>query len=714
MLNATAREYYRIPRIHPAAARRHHSGARLAAFGRRCSLARSIAVAVTATLLGACGGSNPQTPGPGPAPGPASTSATVSGVAGKGLLLNAIVNYYAVSNGVASTTSLATTRTDGATGAFSAAVSSSGPVLVTVSTDANTKMLDELAGAPVTAPSGLVLHAALDSLTNVKPIGVTPLTEMAYGLAASASGGLTTANINAAATAVDTAFLNGVPSLNTQPIDVTKYKSAPAAQQQLSKLLVAFAVAANQGTATDSTDAACNAASYGDRLVCMVGGLGKLLRLDASNKGTLQANANYIAAAYAQIDTGSVTVAGGQSPGTLGLDAPSAAQTALNQALVTQAALPGYDPGAAPLPNTKAFFADLRQNIIDQDQTQTFGLAPVLEEISDDIASNVHPALTSSGQVLTALKTASDLLVQSHTNPATGSPVDIISPAGIAVASNGDLYTGLLLQKQIVRISAESFSPFAGTAWVAGTANGTGAAATFAAPRGIAFDAGGNLYVADAQAHLVRKITPAGVVSTLAGQAGAPGYADGTGTAAKFNTPFGIAVDSAGNLYVTDAGNSVIRKITPAGVVTTVAGLAGTASEVDGVGSAARFAAPFGIAVDAAGNLYIAEWGRSDDPEDLAEWNRVDACGARRMPLEVPTAREPRRASPSRIPLPWTRPVICSWHPTMERSARSRVLASSRRSQVKPARSASSTLPAMLRASTCRAESQRTAPAIFT
>jgi sugar lactone lactonase YvrE len=468
-------------------------------------------------------------------------------------------------------------------------------------------MLDELGAAPVTAPSGLVLHAVLDSLTNVKPIGVTPLTEMAYSLATSASGGLTATNINAAATAVDTAFLNGTPSLNTQPIDVTKYKSAPVAQQQLSKLLVALTVAANQGTATDSGGAACNGASYGERLVCMVSGLGKLIKLDASNKGTLQSNANYIAAAYAQIDSGSVTVAGGQAPSALGLDTATVAQTSLGQALATQAALPGYDPGAAPLPNTKAFFADLRQNIFNQDTTQSFGLAPVLAEMSADIASNVHPALTNTGGVLTALKTASDLLVQSHGNPATGSPVDIITPTAVALASNGDLYTGLLLQKQIVRISAGAFSPFAGTAWVQGSADGTGTAATFFVPRGIAFDPAGNLYVTDAQAHVVRKITPAGAVTTFAGQASAPGYADGTGAVAKFNTPFGVATDSAGNVYVADLLNSVIRKITPAGVVTTFAGLAGSGGEVDGVGAAARFAAPAGIAVDGGGNVYVSD-----------------------------------------------------------------------------------------------------------
>ena len=89
-------------------------------------------------------------------------------------------------------------------------------------------------------------------------------------------------------------------------------------------------------------------------------------------------------------------------------------------------------------------------------------------------------------------------------------------------------------------------------------------------------DSAGNVYVADTFNHTIRKITPAGVVSTLAGLAGSIGTANGTGSAARFNYPEGVAVDSAGNLYVADTDNHTIRKITPAGVVSTLAGLAGT------------------------------------------------------------------------------------------------------------------------------------------
>ena len=152
-----------------------------------------------------------------------------------------------------------------------------------------------------------------------------------------------------------------------------------------------------------------------------------------------------------------------------------------------------------------------------------------------------------------------------------------------------------------------SFSTLAGKAGVSGSANGTGSGAQFNAPFGLAVDGAGNVYVADTLNHTIRKVTPAGVVSTLAGLAGAHGSANGTGSAARFYKPSGVAVDTAGNVYVADTLNSTIRKITPAGAVTTLAGRAGQTGTNNGTGSAARFNTPFGVAVDKAGNIYVAD-----------------------------------------------------------------------------------------------------------
>ena len=150
-------------------------------------------------------------------------------------------------------------------------------------------------------------------------------------------------------------------------------------------------------------------------------------------------------------------------------------------------------------------------------------------------------------------------------------------------------------------------STLAGLAGAVGSADGAGSAARFNWPTSVAVDRTGNLYVADAGNDLIRKVTPTGVVTTLAGLAGTPGSADGTGSAARFNGPCGVAVDSAGNVYVGDTVNDLIRKLTPAGVVTTLAGLAGTPGSADGTGSAAQFNQPAGVAVDSAGNVYVAD-----------------------------------------------------------------------------------------------------------
>ena len=116
----------------------------------------------------------------------------------------------------------------------------------------------------------------------------------------------------------------------------------------------------------------------------------------------------------------------------------------------------------------------------------------------------------------------------------------------------------------------------AGTAGSNGSADGQDRAARFHYPYGLATDAAGNVFIADTYNHVVRKITPGGLVTTLAGGAGINGPTDGTGPAARFNYPKGIAVDRAGNAYVADTNSGTIRKITATGGVTTFAGLVGS------------------------------------------------------------------------------------------------------------------------------------------
>jgi len=172
----------------------------------------------------------------------------------------------------------------------------------------------------------------------------------------------------------------------------------------------------------------------------------------------------------------------------------------------------------------------------------------------------------------------------------------------IAIDSAGNLYVADTYNHRIRKIDTSGLvSTIAGS--TQGYLDGQGTAALFSAPQGITADSFGNLYVADTYNHRIRKITPSGQVTTIAGST--EGYADGQGTAARFIYPNGLIIDSSGNLYVADTVNHRIRKITPGGYVTTFAG--STQGSADGQGTDAQFNIPYGITIDSANNLYVAD-----------------------------------------------------------------------------------------------------------
>jgi sugar lactone lactonase YvrE len=176
-------------------------------------------------------------------------------------------------------------------------------------------------------------------------------------------------------------------------------------------------------------------------------------------------------------------------------------------------------------------------------------------------------------------------------------------PNGCAVDEQGNVYISEEAPPRVRKITSSGQVTTIAGGLTNGYVEGAGAAAQFKGPSGIAVDDQGTLYVADQHNHAIRKITPAGVVTTLAG--GTLGNADGTGAAAQFYRPTGVVVDKQGNVFVADLFNHRIRKITSAGVVTTIAG--SSAGYEDGSASTAKFSFPAGLALDKEGNLYVAD-----------------------------------------------------------------------------------------------------------
>lgn len=216
-----------------------------------------------------------------------------------------------------------------------------------------------------------------------------------------------------------------------------------------------------------------------------------------------------------------------------------------------------------------------------------------------DGGNNLVRKITTNGMVTT--------LAGAGSQPAAWGPgTEFYLNTGIAVDANGQyVYVSERFYNRIRKVSPSGVVTTLAGILGSGSTNGTGTGASFDRPVALVVDGQGNVFVADSYNNLIRKITPAGVVTTFAGKLGG-GYSDGIGTEAQFWSPTGLAFDAAGNLFVADYGNNRIRKITPAGVVTTVAGRESGGSS-DGPAFQAGIGFPYDVAVDSKGNIYVTQ-----------------------------------------------------------------------------------------------------------
>ena len=189
---------------------------------------------------------------------------------------------------------------------------------------------------------------------------------------------------------------------------------------------------------------------------------------------------------------------------------------------------------------------------------------------------------------------------------ATGSAL-FTSPLGIAVAANGSVFVADSGNHCVREISGGTVTTFAGSPQIWGSVDATGTNAQFDGPIGLAFDTDGNLFVSDANNDTLREITTNGVVTTYAGQAGVDGSTDGSLRSARFRSPAEMVFDPKGNLFVADSFNQTVREITPDGVVSTVSGVPGISGTNDGVNGLGKFFNPYGLAVAVDGSLLVAD-----------------------------------------------------------------------------------------------------------
>ena len=250
-------------------------------------------------------------------------------------------------------------------------------------------------------------------------------------------------------------------------------------------------------------------------------------------------------------------------------------------------------------------FAGSSQGYLDGQGTDAQFTYPI--GLAIDSANNLYDVDTNNGKIR-KIDTSGNVTTIAGSSQGyldgQGTDARFYIPRGITIDSDGNLYVADTYNNKIRKITPSGdVTTIAGSS--PGYADGQGTDAQFANPYDITIDSSGNLYVADTRNHRIRKITPSGDVTTIAGSSA--GHLDGQGTAAQFITPASITIDSADNLYVADTDSHTIRKITPSGQVTTIAGTYNAVGSADGIGSAALFSSPLGITPDSSGNLYVTD-----------------------------------------------------------------------------------------------------------
>ncbi len=232
--------------------------------------------------------------------------------------------------------------------------------------------------------------------------------------------------------------------------------------------------------------------------------------------------------------------------------------------------------------------------------------------LATDALGNVYVADTCNNSIrkISAGSVSTVASEQIGSQDGTGLPVSFYRVGAVAVDSTGTIYFTTNTSIRKISVTGQVSTLAGSPTQCNSSSDGTGAAACFAQPLAIAGDGLGNLFVADGLDNTVRKITSAGVVTTVAGKAYDAAYAEGTGADARFTRLVGIAVDGTGNVYVSDSGNRLIRKITPSGLVTTLTGIRpnfGYVGSIDGPPGIANFVRLGAMTIDSQGNLLVLD-----------------------------------------------------------------------------------------------------------